>query len=347
LPKRKTPVDIVDNASTITIVRVPVAAARARHGADQLADEIEGVTAAAAFDDGARWWIELQFSAPPDETAVRGTIAGCLGDEAAGAARFETIAAQDWVALSLAGLKPVEAGRFIIHGAHDRARIAANRIAIEIEAALAFGTGHHATTRGCLHALEFLHKRAQKKRRRAASDGRNARHRPRRRRSLSGPRPLLLDVGTGTGALAIAAAKGWRQPVLASDIDGTAVRVARDNARCNGEGIRVRVIEAAGVGNGTFRRHAPYPLITANILLEPLKRLAPSLARLVAPGGRIVLSGLLAEQADAALAAYRAQGLRLACRITLEGWVTLILSRNARAVSAAPLRSPSLMISRA
>jgi len=336
----QTPVDTVDNASAITIARVPVAAAQARHLAEHLAEEVEGVTAAAAFDDGTRWWIELQFSAPPDETAVRGAIARLLGDEAAGAVRFETIAAQDWVAASLAGLKPVAAGRFIIHGAHDRTRITPNRIAIEIEAALAFGTGHHATTRGCLLALEFLHKLEQKKRRRAAPASRNsATCRPRRRRSTTAFRPILLDVGTGTGVLAIAAAKIWRRRVLASDIDGMAVRIARDNARRNGEGIRVRVIEAAGVYAGAFRRQAPYPLIAANILLEPLKRMAAPLARLIAPGGRIILSGVfLAGQADAALAAYRSQGLRLACRITLKGWVTLILARDARAVSAAPLR---------
>jgi ribosomal protein L11 methylase PrmA len=415
-------VDTVDNASAITIACVPVAAARARHLAETLAEEVEGVTAVAAFDDGVQWWIELQFGEPPDECAVRTAIARLLGDEAAGAARFETIAAQDWVAASLAGLKPVEAGRFILHGAHDRMRIAPNRIAIEIEAALAFGTGHHATTRGCLLALEYLHKLehfqakwipvrrpkmrphkekraksnsiktgfalAQEKRRRAAPARRSSatrlrkhhkqafldeptnggsavtrrfnRSSPRKRgpkreqqdsrlrgnerRKVLGPGArgaFLLDVGTGTGVLAIAAAKIWRRRVLASDIDGTAVRIARDNAKRNGERMRVRVIEAAGVYAGAFRRQAPYPLIAANILLEPLKRMAAPLARLVAPGGRIILSGVLADQADAALAAYRSQGLRLACRITLKGWVTLILARDARAVSAAPLRSRS------
>lgn len=334
--------DIVHNFPAITSARVPVEAARARHLAERFPEEVEGVTAAAAFDDGAQWWIELHFGIPPDETMARNAIARLVGEGAAAAARFETIAAQDWVAASLAGLKPVEAGRFIIHGAHDRDSIAPNRVAIEIEAALAFGTGHHATTRGCLLALEFLYKREQKKRRRAAPTGRSsATIRRRRRRNASNLHPVLLDVGTGTGVLAIAAAKTWRRPALASDIDSTAVLIARDNARRNGEGASVRVIEAAGVGAGTFHRQAPYPLIAANILFEPLKRLAAPLARLAAPGGKIILSGILADQADAALAAYRSQGLRLARRITLEGWVTLILTRNARAISTAPLSSRS------
>lgn len=333
----KTPVNIVDNAPAISIARVPIAAKQARDLADELADALEGVSAVACFDDGAQWWVELQFTGKPDEAAVRDTITRFLGDEAAAAARFETLAAKDWVAQSLAGLKPVEAGRFIIHGAHDRAGIAANRIAIEIEAALAFGTGHHATTRGCLLALEYLHKRSQKKRPRRLPASRNGLAvRSRQRRDTHKRRPVLLDVGTGTGVLAIAAAKVWRRSVLASDIDGVAVRIAQDNARRNGEGLSVRLIEAAGVGAGAFLRQAPYPLITANILLDPLKRLAAPLARLAAPGGTIILSGILAEQADAALAAYRAQGLHLACRITLEGWVTLILTRDARAVSSAP-----------
>ncbi|MEZ5785915.1 MAG: 50S ribosomal protein L11 methyltransferase [Xanthobacteraceae bacterium] len=333
----------MDNASAITVLRLPVTAARAQHLAEHLAEEVEGVAASAAFDDGARWWIELQFGAPPDEPAVRAAIARILGDEAAGAAQFETIVGRDWVADSLAGLKPVEAGRFVVHGSHDRGRVPPNRIAIEIDAALAFGTGHHATTRGCLLALDDLHKRGQKKRRRTApADRSSATRRPRKRGGASILRPVLLDVGTGSGVLAIAAAKAWRRPVLASDIDGTAVRIARDNARRNGVAFPVRVIDAAGVSAGVIRQNAPYPLIAANILLAPLKRLAPPLARLVAPGGRLILSGVfLAGQADAALAAYRSQGLRLARRITLEGWVTLILARDARAVSAIPLRSRS------
>src|SRR5262249_54296023 len=214
---------------------------------------------------------------------------------------------------------PVEAGRFVVHGAHDRARVRANRIGIEIAAALAFGTGHHGTTRGCLLALDRIVK--AQRRQRDASVGATA-PRKRRRRAL----PLAL----GTGVLAIAAAKALRRPVLASDIDVRAVTIARDNARTNRVGAVVEVIHAAGVPTRPFRARAPYDLIFANILLDPLKALATPMARLVAPNGQVVLSGLLTAQAGAAPASYRARGLALARRVTLAGWATLTLVRPAR-----------------
>src|SRR5580692_8265109 len=161
------------------------------------------------------WRVTLYFHRPVDEATVRDQAA-IAGAPAAAALRFERIAAKDWVAESLVGLKPVAAGRFIVHGAHDRAGIAPNRIGIEIEAALAFGTGHHGTTRGCLLALDRMCKSGQ----------------PRR----------VLDLGTGTGVLAIAAAKALHGKVLASDIDPPSVKVARANARLNGTGHRVQPI---------------------------------------------------------------------------------------------------------
>ena len=192
-----------------------------------------------------------------------------------------------------------------MHGAHDRARIPFNRIGIEIEAALAFGTGHHGTTRGCLLALDWLCK----------SRGGGAMRR-------------ILDLGTGSGVLAIAAARALRQPVLATDIDGSAVRAARANAALNRAGGFVEVIRADGVTAPKLRERAPYDLVLANILLRPLQRLAAPLTRLTAPGARVVLSGLLASQANAAIAAYR--GLALERRIDLDGWTTLILVRRQR-----------------
>jgi ribosomal protein L11 methyltransferase len=203
-------------------------------------------------------------------------------------------------------LAPVTAGRFIVHGAHDRARIPPNRIGIEIEAALAFGTGHHGTTRGCLLALDSLCK---------LLGGGKA---PQR----------ILDLGTGSGVLAIAAARALRQPVLATDIDGSAVRAARANAALNRAGSFVEVIKADGVTAPKLRDRAPYDLVLANILLRPLQRLAAPLMRLTAPGAHVILSGLLASQANAAIAAYR--GLALERRIDLDGWTTLILIRRKR-----------------
>jgi ribosomal protein L11 methyltransferase len=263
------------------------------------ADEI----AVGLVDIGAgRWRVAMYFRVSPDEKTIRALTASAAGDAAAKALRFERVAAKDWVRESLAGLAPVTAGRFVVHGAHDRARVPFNRIGIEIEAALAFGTGHHGTTRGCLLALDSICK--------------------------SLPRRRILDLGTGSGVLAIAAARALRQPVLATDIDGSAVRAARANAALNRAGSFVEVIKADGVTGPKLRERAPYDLILANILLRPLQRLAAPLTRLTAPGARVVLSGLLASQANAAISAYR--GLALERRIELDGWTTLILVRRKR-----------------
>jgi ribosomal protein L11 methyltransferase len=272
----------------------------------RIADSFDSTNAVAtAFEDaGGRWTIAIHFRDRPNVTAVRALVALAAGVEAANALVFETIAAKDWVKASLEGLSPVAAGRFVVHGAHDRARVPVNVISIEIEAALAFGTGHHGTTRGCLIALDRIAKRRL--------------------------RGKVLDVGTGSGVLAIAAAKALRRPVLASDIDPRAVAIARDNARLNRVGGLVEVAHAAGLDARHFRARAPFRLVLANILLDPLRRMATPMARLTAPGGRVVLSGLLAAQARAALAAYRPRGLVLEQRIALEGWVTLVLRRPGR-----------------
>jgi ribosomal protein L11 methyltransferase len=285
-------------------------------------DEQEVVVSAFEAEDG-RWTAAIHFCAPPNEAAIRALVALEVGPELANALVFERIEARDWVAASLEGLAPVEAGRFLVHGRHDRARLQANRIGIEIEAALAFGTGHHGTTRGCLLALDGLLR------------GHSATHKPpslsapggERERKKGGLR--VLDVGTGTGVLAIAAAKALHRRVLASDIDPRAVMVARENARLNGAAPLIDFIHAAGLDARRFRARGPFDLILANILLGPLVQLAPRMARLLAPGGRVVLSGLLNSQAQAALVAYRGQGLRLERRILLEGWTTLVLRRPA------------------
>jgi ribosomal protein L11 methyltransferase len=261
------------------------------------------------------WRVAIHFRTPPDEASARELVAVAAGPEAGEALRFGRIAATDWVRESLAGLKPVTAGRFIVHGAHDRGCVAGNRIGIEIEAALAFGTGHHGTTRGCLFALDHVCK-------------------------TSGQAPRrILDVGTGTGVLAIAAARALRHSVLATDIDVGSVRVAKDNARHNRAGNFVTFAQADGVTASAIHARAPFDLVLANILLAPLQRLAAPLRNILAPGGRIVLSGLLTSQANAALAAYRP--LALERRIELDGWTTLVLRRGvARSVIARSHRYP-------
>ena len=262
--------------------------------------------AVALVDAGAgRWRVAIHLRDLPDENSLRALTASAAGAAAAKALRFDFVEAADWVRDSLAGLVPVSAGRFIVHGAHDRAGIPANRIGIEIEAALAFGTGHHGTTRGCLVALDRLCK------------ARNERRHVLR----------ILDLGTGSGVLAIAAARALRRGVLATDIDLSAVHVARANARLNRVGAMVEVVKADGVAAACLHRLAPFDLVFANILLRPLLRLATPLRSLVARGGHIVLSGIVPAQANAVIAAYRP--LALERRLDLDGWTTLVFIRRA------------------
>jgi ribosomal protein L11 methyltransferase len=262
-----------------------------------------GPLAVSLVDNGQnRWQVAIHFDGIPDQQKLRALVASAVGSAAAKQLRFERLSTQDWVKASLEGLKPIRAGRFFIHGAHDRTRVPPSGIGIEIEAALAFGTGHHGTTRGCLFALDRIC------------------------RSRPGRRWRILDLGTGSGVLAIAAAQALRQHVLATDIDPEAVRVARANARLNH--ALVEVVKADGIAGQRVRARAPFHLIFANILLGPLQRLAAPLIKMTAPGARVILSGLLSSQANAAIAAYRP--LALERRIDIEGWTTLVLARRTR-----------------
>jgi ribosomal protein L11 methyltransferase len=295
-----------DRAATVT-AGASLSEAVARRVFDALAESFDSDrTAVAVSDNGdGRWTISLHFKEVPSEAAARVLIALAAAPEIANAFVFETRAARDWVKTSLAGLTPVAAGRFLVHGAHDRARVPPNRIGIEIEAALAFGTGHHASTRGCLLALDRIVRQAKPWR----------------------PIARVLDLGTGSGVLAIAAARALRQVVLATDNDPRAVTAARVNSAKNHAGGLIAVIRADGLKARRLRERAPFDLILANILLAPLKAFAAPMARLIGSNGTIVLSGVLATQANAALAAYRPQGLTLERRLDLEGWTTLVLRR--------------------
>jgi ribosomal protein L11 methyltransferase len=306
-------------AATV-VARLTTDGTTAQHIGDVLSESFdpEEVAASAFEQPDGRWSLAVYFRDQPNEAAVRALIASAAGTALADTLLFETLSPTDWVRESLEGLTPIEAGRFVIHGAHHRSGVQTNLVGIQIEAALAFGTGHHGTTRGCLLALDAFVKARRRRRKAPASSALR-----RRRVRKAG----VLDIGTGTGVLAIAAAKTLRRRVLASDIDARAAAIARDNTRINRVGNMVEVIRADGVGAAPFRSRAPYAVIFANILLEPLTRLATPIARLVAPNGHVVLSGLLTAQASAALASYRARGLVLVCRIRLEGWATLVLSR--------------------
>lgn len=262
----------------------------------------EGQAAMAAFErpDG-EWDVTVHFAEPPDQPLLRELVTNAAGAEIASHMVFDTVEARDWVKASLEDLVPVPAGRFIVHGQHDRARIAPNKLGIEIEAALAFGTGHHGTTRGCLLLLDHVLKA----------------WRPRR----------VLDLGTGTGVLAIAAAKALHEKVLASDIDPPSVQVARENARLNVAGHLVQAIRATGFAAPQFAAAAPFDLVLANILANPLRQLAAPMARHLAPGALVILSGLLTPQATGVIAAYRARGLVPLRHLRIEGWSSLLLRK--------------------
>jgi ribosomal protein L11 methyltransferase len=228
-------------------------------------------------------------------------VSNAASAEIANTLSFDTVEARDWVKASLEDLVPVPAGRFVVHGAHDRERVPANKLAVEIEAALAFGTGHHGTTRGCLLLLDHVLKAYQ----------------PRR----------VLDLGTGTGVLGIAAAKALKIGVLASDIDPPSVKVARENARLNETGQFVQVIHATGFSAPGFARRGPFDLVLANILANPLRQLATPMARHLAPGALVILSGLLTHQAGGVIAAYRARSLVPLKHLRIEGWSSLLLRK--------------------
>jgi ribosomal protein L11 methyltransferase len=250
------------------------------------------------IEDGSGLWeVGGYFDASPDSVQLA-LLAAAHGARDFAVSELPEI---DWVAKVRRELAPVEAGRFFVHGSHDADKVPAGRVALLIEAAMAFGTGHHGTTQGCLLALERL----------LAAGVEKAR---------------VADIGCGTAVLAMAAARVWpAAAVVASDIDPVAVEVAEANLGVNGLGGRVDCVVAAGCAHP--RLEGPFDLVLANILMGPLIELAPDIAARLAPGGHAVLSGLLTTQAEAVLAAYCAAGLVPETREDLGEWATLVLRR--------------------
>jgi ribosomal protein L11 methyltransferase len=255
------------------------------------------------FEDGpAGFIVEAYYETEPSLESVQVALSRLSGG--LGEAVLEAVPDQNWVALSQASLPPVAAGRFLVHGNHDRFRAGARRAAIEIEAGEAFGTGHNATTALCLEAIDRL---------------------TRRQRFAH-----VLDLGCGTGVLAIAAARvlpGAR--VLAVDNDPLATAIARANARLNGVGPRLRVIDASGFAHPLLRSPGAFDLVLANLLPGPLIELAPAMRCALRPGGIAVLSGLLDHQAREIAASYCAAGFRLLARRRRAGWTVLTVVRVA------------------
>lgn len=268
------------------------------------------LTSEVIADDPLAWQLEAYFESKPNSAALAAVQA--LAPSSKGVKPVaEKIRDADWVTLSQAGIEPVHAGRFYVHTATNKGKVPAGAKAFRIDAGLAFGTGTHETTAGCLLALDRL-----------KAEGKRFEN--------------IIDVGTGTGLLAFAALHLWpRAYATASDIDPRAVDVTAENAERNGVKLEggqgaLALAAAAGVEHPLLVGRAPYDLVIANILAGPLIELAPSLGAVLAEGGTLILAGLLKGQAEAVAQAYRRQGLRLVNRTDRGDWPTLTLAKRVR-----------------
>lgn len=295
---------------TVPAVAVP-AVEEALEDAFSLADDPPGL-ACFEIEDSGDWLVEAYFTDPPPRGEIARVAKAAAAETGARITRpeIERLPDQDWVGQSQSLRPPIAAGRLFVHGGHARGERRAFGLNLQIEAGQAFGTGAHETTRGCLLMLDRLARRV----------------RPRR----------PLDLGCGSGVLALAMAQLWRQGVMASDIDPKAAEVTAENARINRVPLRARPaagwgvapLAAAGLGHRRLREAGPYDLLVANILAGPLVAMATQMSRAVAPGGRLVLAGLLDSQEAAVLAAYRNRGFRREDRIELGRWPTLLLRKG-------------------
>lgn len=257
------------------------------------------LTASAHENEATGEWVfEATCDSPPDVESFVELAQQTLGE----AVEFSVSPIDtefNWVAKSLEGLHPVIAGGFYVYGSHETGPVPTGMTAMRIDAAQAFGTGHHETTTGCLEAINITLKRKK------------PRH--------------MIDVGTGTGVLAIALAKRTNRTVIASDIDPISVTTTVDNAEQNGAGKHIIAIEATGVNHPHIRQNAPYDMIVANILAGPLMALAPDIGRIAQRGATVILSGILQHQARGVINAYASQGMVLQQKLQRKDWTTLIL----------------------
>ncbi len=293
LPCTRAEAEAIDAADDLGIVPAPVL-----------------MTCEMTPDDPEDWQLEAFFEGKPNAAALN-TVRALVPSARRVQAKPERVPDQDWVTLSQAGLEPVQAGRFFVHTAAHSGAIPRGTRAFQIEASRAFGTGHHQTTSGCLTMLDRLKRQGV-------------------------PVRNLIDIGTGTGLLAFAALHLWPSAyATASDIDPASIDVTQENAAINGvtTGVhrgQIALAAAPGLQHPLLIGRAPYDLVIANILAGPLISLAPQIAMALAPGGTLVLAGLLSDQAPAVIAAYRRQGLMPMGRITMGDWPTLRLRKRAR-----------------
>jgi len=269
-----------------------------------------------AFDDTAlaisgfevdeakgEWAFDLLYAKKPDLAEInrRLLVLSKLHNVTAPKPEMKKIEQVDWLAKVAKDFPPLSIGRFYVHGSHSPRLMQSGSIPIKIDAGAAFGSGEHGTTRCCLEAFDWLA----------------------RRRSFKN----ILDMGCGSGILAIAAAKLWKAPVLAADIDAIAVRVTQDNVQINREQTYVTAVVSDGYINERIKRSAKFDLIVSNILARPLVQFAPDLAKYLAADGIAVLSGLLTSQEKQVLSAHAMQGLKLQKRFMYNEWCTLVLGR--------------------
>jgi ribosomal protein L11 methyltransferase len=275
-----------------------------REQADRLSDLLAGLdpspASAVSVEEVSRttWSLDAWCQTEDEARAAAAVIEREIPGARASVQKLED---KDWVAMSLAGLPAVKAGPFIVAGAHELLGRKGGMIPVWIEASTAFGTGHHGTTKGCLEALAWVARRQKLGR--------------------------VLDVGTGSGVLAIAALKKGAGSALATDLDAESIRIAKENARNNRSGPRLKFLHAAGANHAAIRGGAPYDTVLANILARPLVALSRDLAAVVRPGGHVILSGLLSHQEPQVRAAYSGRGLNLVRRGRLNGWSTLTYRR--------------------